>query len=98
MDSIDRELEKYKISVEFAEDCESLKSECVIKEGCLPDDLTIEERVLAEKRKTLLTERECREKGHIFIKGDEEKVNGSVWVCCQRCGQWVMNEKGGENE
>ena len=96
MESIDKELQKYRASDEFAEDCESLKSEYIIKSESLPDDFSIEKQVLTEKRKALLTEKECGEKGHIFLEGDEEMVNGKTWVCCGRCGKWF--DKGGDEK
>jgi hypothetical protein len=88
MNSIDKEIEKYISSDEFAEDCNSLKSEYVIKMERLPDDLTIERLVIAQKRDAFIIEKTCDEKGHIFIEGDEEIVDGKAWRCCQRCGAW----------
>lgn len=91
---VEKELRLYKTSNEFAEDCLSFKSECVIKGEALPDDLTIEEAVIAEKQKELEAKKECSEKGHSFLEGDEELIDGRLWACCSRCGVWL--EKKGE--
>ena len=40
--NIEQELEKYKVSKSFIEDCESLKSEFIIKKGYMPNDMEIE--------------------------------------------------------
>lgn len=87
--NIEQELEKYKVSKSFIEDCESLKSEFIIKKGYMPNDLEIEKTALEEKTKALLIRKECEEKGHVFSDEDEEVIFGEIWVCCQRCGEWL---------
>lgn len=88
MSSIEHELVKYKASKNFVEDCDSLKSEFIIKKGYIPNDIDIEKEVLEEKTKLLLLQKECMEKGHILSEEDEEVIYGEVWMYCQRCGEW----------
>ena len=49
--NIEQELEKYKVSKSFIEDCESLKSEFIIKKGYIPNDMEIEKRSWRKKQK-----------------------------------------------
>ncbi len=86
-------IDEYKKSQNFEDDCNTVKSEYILKKGFLPDDYIIEERALKEKEKELLIEKECREKGHDFSDGEIEAICGKEWLCCRRCGKWIAREK-----
>lgn len=82
-------IEEYRKTKDFEDDCNSVKSEYILKEGYLPDDYIIEKAALREKEKALRIETECREKGHDFSNDDTEVIYGKEWICCRRCGKWI---------
>lgn len=91
MNSIQKALKEYMDSIEFQEDCDSIRSGYILKEDSLPTDMEIERLAVEEKEKELIIEKECMEKGHDLA--DEEEIGGRIWVYCKRCGDWIEKIK-----
>ena len=96
MKDIKEALEEYKSTKQFEEDCDSMKSGFILKEGYLPDDAVIEGLVLKDKETLFSIDEECRINGHDLADEGIEEFGGEIWTYCRRCGEYFEVEDEGK--